>query len=69
MMRIHTTYYFTLVVSNIYQYAIRHTIRNHEGFKSEEVIKLIAGLIDEKHQVNLSKPDKVILVEIFQVRH
>lgn len=50
-----------------FQYAIRHNIRNHTTFKSGEVIQKIAGLIDAKHCVNLSKPDKVILVEIFQV--
>ena len=50
------------------QYAIRHNIRNHNTFKSDVVIKKIAGLIDKKHKVNLSKPDKVIHVEIFQVR-
>ncbi|OAA49537.1 THUMP domain containing protein [Metarhizium rileyi] len=50
-----------------YTYAIRHNIRNHTTFKSEEVIKKIAGLVDAKHNVNLSKPDKVILVEIFQL--
>ncbi|KAK2612136.1 hypothetical protein QQS21_001866 [Conoideocrella luteorostrata] len=48
-------------------YAIRHNIRNHTTFKSDEVIKRIAGLIDGKHKVNLSSPDKVILVEIFQL--
>lgn len=50
------------------QYAIRHNIRNHTVFKSDAIIKKIAGLVDTKHKVNLSNPDKVILVEIFQVR-
>ncbi|EXV06243.1 THUMP domain protein [Metarhizium robertsii] len=55
------------VPSPPYTYAIRHNIRNHTTFKSGEVIQKIAGLIDAKHCVNLSKPDKVILVEIFQL--
>ncbi|KAK8142489.1 hypothetical protein G3M48_008692 [Beauveria asiatica] len=50
-----------------FTYAIRHNIRNHNTFKSDEVIKKIAGLVDTKHKVNLSNADKVILVEIFQL--
>ncbi|KAG5927243.1 hypothetical protein E4U42_002418 [Claviceps africana] len=50
-----------------YTYAIRHNIRNHTEFKSDEVIHKIANLIDGRHKVNLSSPDKVILVEIFQL--
>ncbi|OAA81876.1 THUMP domain containing protein [Akanthomyces lecanii RCEF 1005] len=50
-----------------FTYAIRHNIRNHNTFKSEEVIKRIASLVDTKHKVNLSSADKVILVEIFQL--
>lgn len=49
------------------QYAIRYNIRNHTAFKSSEVIKKIADLVSPKHKVNLSNPDKVVLVEIFQV--
>lgn len=49
------------------QFAIRYNIRNHTTLKSDEVKKMIAGLIDPKHKVNLGSPDKVILVEIFQV--
>ncbi|RGP63295.1 dihydropteroate synthase [Fusarium longipes] len=47
-------------------YAIRYNIRNHTTFKSSEVIKKIADLVNHKHKVNLSNPDKVVLVEIFQ---
>ncbi|KAM6536585.1 hypothetical protein FALCPG4_002577 [Fusarium falciforme] len=47
-------------------YAIRHTIRNHTAFKSSVVIKMIADLVSPKHKVNLTSPDKVVLVEIFQ---
>lgn len=49
------------------QYAIRYNIRNHTAFKSSDVIKKIADLVNPKHKVNLSNPDKVVLVEIFQV--
>ncbi|KAM0240909.1 hypothetical protein ACHAP5_007708 [Fusarium lateritium] len=47
-------------------YAIRYNIRNHTTFKSSEVIKKIADLVKPKHKVNLTNPDKVVLVEIFQ---
>ncbi|KAM0551960.1 hypothetical protein ACHAPJ_008068 [Fusarium lateritium] len=47
-------------------YAIRYNIRNHTTFKSSEVIKKIADLVSPKHKVNLTSPDKVVLVEIFQ---
>ncbi|EHK43680.1 hypothetical protein TRIATDRAFT_300156 [Trichoderma atroviride IMI 206040] len=48
-------------------YAIRHTLRNHTILKSEAVIKMIAGMVKPEHKVNLRTPDKVILVEIFQM--
>ncbi|KAL7790369.1 thiamine diphosphate-binding protein [Trichoderma ceciliae] len=48
-------------------YAIRHTLRNHTILKSEAVIKMVAGMIEPEHKVNLRSPDKVILVEIFQM--
>ncbi|PTB62471.1 hypothetical protein BBK36DRAFT_1098601, partial [Trichoderma citrinoviride] len=49
------------------QYAIRHTMRNHTVLESQAVIKMIAGMIKPEHKVNLKSPDKVILVEIFQL--
>ncbi|KAF4985388.1 hypothetical protein FDECE_16586 [Fusarium decemcellulare] len=52
--------------TSLFQYAIRHTIRNHTTFKSGVVIKKIADLISPNHKVNLTSPDKVVLVEIFQ---
>ncbi|KAF5022769.1 hypothetical protein F66182_5184 [Fusarium sp. NRRL 66182] len=48
------------------QYAIRYNIRNHTAFKSSEVIKKIADMVSPRHKVNLTSPDKVVLVEIFQ---
>lgn len=50
------------------KFAIRPTIRNHTSLKRDAVIKQIAELVGERHKVNLTKPDKVILVEIYQVR-
>ncbi|KAK1251415.1 hypothetical protein MKX07_006894 [Trichoderma sp. CBMAI-0711] len=50
-----------------FTYAIRHTIRNHTALESQAVIKMIAGMIKPEHKVNLKNPDKVILVEIFQL--
>lgn len=35
----------------------------------QQVIDKVAGLVDQqRHKVNLGKPDKVILVEVYQVR-
>lgn len=50
-----------------FSYAIRTTIRNHSLWKRDAVIPLVANLVSKKHKVNLSKPDKVIVVEIYQV--
>lgn len=47
-------------------YAIRPTIRNHSTIKRDVIIPMIAGIVGAKHKVNLTKPDKVIIVEIFQ---
>ncbi|TVY22001.1 tRNA acetyltransferase TAN1 [Lachnellula arida] len=49
-----------------YSYAIRPTIRNHSTLNRDVVIKQIASSIGDFHKVNLTKPDKVILVEIYQ---
>lgn len=42
-------------------------MRNHSILESQAVIKMIAGMVKPEHKVNLKNPDKVILVEIFQV--
>ncbi|KAK8069229.1 hypothetical protein PG994_005845 [Apiospora phragmitis] len=47
-------------------YAIRVSSRAQSNLKTQEVIKLIASLIGPRHKVDLTKPDKFILVEIFQ---
>ncbi|TGO29569.1 hypothetical protein BPAE_0013g00200 [Botrytis paeoniae] len=49
-----------------YSYAIRPTIRNHSTLKRDAVIKQVASLVDDNHKVNLTKPDKVIIIEIYQ---
>lgn len=53
--------------SDTSQYAIRPTIRNHSLLKRDVVINTIANLIDKSHKVSLTNPDKVILVELYQV--
>ncbi|KAG9236060.1 hypothetical protein BJ875DRAFT_248428 [Amylocarpus encephaloides] len=48
-------------------YAIRPTIRNHnKPLKRDVVIQQIASSIGDAHKVNLTKPDKVIIVEVYQ---
>jgi len=47
-------------------YAIRPSIRNHGTLNRDTVITQIASLIGEKHKVDLTKPEKVIIVEIYQ---
>ncbi|QSZ31987.1 hypothetical protein DSL72_001556 [Monilinia vaccinii-corymbosi] len=49
-----------------YSYAIRPTIRNHSTLKRDTVIKQVASLVNDNHKVNLTKPDKVIIIEIYQ---
>ncbi|PHH58552.1 hypothetical protein CDD81_5381 [Ophiocordyceps australis] len=49
-------------------YAVRYKIRKHGGvLTSSQVISQIAGLIDDGHRVDLEQPDKVVLVEVFQL--
>ncbi|KAH7029388.1 thump domain-containing protein [Microdochium trichocladiopsis] len=47
-------------------YAIRPTFRAHNQMKRDDVIKKVASLIPPRHKVNLTTPDKVILVDIYQ---
>lgn len=44
-------------------------MRNFDKMKSIEVINSIADIVGPEHTVNLKEPDRVILVEIFQVRY
>lgn len=50
------------------QYAIRPTIRNHNTLKRNAVIDQIASSIADTHTVDLTNPDKVIIVDIYKVR-
>lgn len=48
-------------------FAIRPSIRNNNTLTRDVIIKKVAGLIDgARHKVNLEKPDKVILIEVYQ---
>ncbi|KAI0475180.1 hypothetical protein GGR56DRAFT_644897 [Xylariaceae sp. FL0804] len=47
-------------------YAIRPSIRAHNTMKRTDVITQVAGLISKRHKVNLTAPDKVILIDIYQ---
>jgi tRNA acetyltransferase TAN1 len=49
------------------QYAIRPTIRNHSNLKRNDVIQSTASLVSAHHKVDLTNPDKIILLEIYQV--
>ncbi|CAH0015839.1 unnamed protein product [Clonostachys rhizophaga] len=49
-----------------YTFALRTSVRSHTVMKSSEIIQKIAQVVDPKHKVNLSKPDKSVLVEVFQ---
>ncbi|PMD67210.1 uncharacterized protein K444DRAFT_516357 [Hyaloscypha bicolor E] len=49
------------------KYAIRPTTRNHTApLKRDGIIKQIANLISDEHKVDLTSPEKVIIVEIYQ---
>ncbi|KIN00837.1 hypothetical protein OIDMADRAFT_103573 [Oidiodendron maius Zn] len=47
-------------------YAIRPSIRNHNTLRRDAVIKQTAMLVADSHKVDLTNPDKVIIVELFQ---
>ncbi|KAK5653539.1 hypothetical protein OQA88_8798 [Cercophora sp. LCS_1] len=48
-------------------FAIRPTIRNHSNLKRDWVIQQTAALVDQDaHKVNLTTPDQVILIDIYQ---
>lgn len=49
------------------QYALRPTIRSHQQLKRDIVINKLANLVRSEHKVKLEGPDKVVLVEIFQM--
>ncbi|KAI2627515.1 hypothetical protein GGR54DRAFT_589310 [Hypoxylon sp. NC1633] len=47
-------------------YAIRPTFRAHNTLGRTDVIKKVADMIGPRHKVNLTSPDKVVLIDIFQ---
>jgi tRNA acetyltransferase TAN1 len=49
------------------EYCVEIKRRNCNNLESIQVIDALAALVGEKHKVNLTKPTKVILVEIFCV--
>lgn len=53
-------------VEHPFTYAIRPTIRNHNTLKRDQLIKQIASYISDFHKVNLTDPDKVIIVEVYR---
>jgi len=56
-----------LLTNKTLQFAIRPSIRNHTILKRDWVIQQTAGLVDQElHKVNLTTPEKVILIDIFQ---
>lgn len=57
----------SVCVLTLKQYCIRLSSRAHSTLKRDDIIKQVAGLIGPRHKVNLTSPDKVILIEIFQV--
>ncbi|KFH42923.1 tRNA acetyltransferase-like protein [Hapsidospora chrysogenum ATCC 11550] len=50
-----------------YAYAIRQSIRVNITVKSDALIKKVASLVQPEHKVNLTKPDKVVLVHVYQM--
>ncbi|EPE03669.1 thump domain containing protein [Ophiostoma piceae UAMH 11346] len=50
-----------------YSFSIRASIRRHDGLATRALVDQVAQLIDQDHhKVNLTNPDKVILVEVFK---
>ena len=49
------------------QFAIRTTIRNHTELTRDIIIKQVADAVGSEHSVDLSQPEKVILVEVYKV--
>lgn len=49
-----------------FSYAIRPTIRNHNQLKRKDIIDAVANSIHDDHKVDLTKPNKTILIEVYQ---
>ncbi|GKT48415.1 tRNA dimethylallyltransferase [Colletotrichum spaethianum] len=48
-----------------FTYAIRPSIRSNSSLDRDELIKQIAKTVKPRHKVNLTNPDKVVLVDSF----
>ncbi|PHH53757.1 hypothetical protein CFIMG_008116RA00001 [Ceratocystis fimbriata CBS 114723] len=49
-----------------YTYAIRTSKRNHNSLSTNTVVKSVAGQVSLPHKVNLTSPDKMVLIELFR---
>ncbi|KKF96331.1 tRNA acetyltransferase TAN1 [Ceratocystis platani] len=49
-----------------YTYAIRTSKRNHNSLSTDTVVKSVAGQVSLPHKVNLTSPDKMVLIELFR---
>ena len=58
----------SLIFSLWGQFAIRTTIRHHHVLSRDDVIKQVAGLVGDRHSVDLKHYDCLILVDIYRVR-
>ncbi|KAL5597039.1 hypothetical protein BROUX41_006294 [Berkeleyomyces rouxiae] len=47
-------------------YAIRTSKRNHNNLSTDSVVKSVAGQISLPHKVNLTNPNKIVLIDIFR---
>lgn len=50
-----------------FTYAIRPTLRNFNKIKRMDIINSIAAIVGPEHPVKLEEPDRVVLVELFQL--
>ncbi|KAI4286398.1 MAG: hypothetical protein L6R35_004347 [Caloplaca aegaea] len=49
-----------------WKFAIRPTIRNHQAMKRDEIIKRVADLAGKPHTVDLTRYDRLILVDVYR---
>ncbi|KAL8708799.1 MAG: hypothetical protein Q9220_006360 [cf. Caloplaca sp. 1 TL-2023] len=48
------------------KFAIRTTIRNHHTMKRDDIIKRVADLVGERHKVDLTNYNHLIMVDIYR---
>ncbi|KAL9015606.1 MAG: hypothetical protein Q9185_007005 [Variospora sp. 1 TL-2023] len=49
-----------------WKFAIRPTIRNHQAMKRDDIIKRVADLAGKAHTVDLTRYDRLILVDVYR---